>query len=242
MARCARERKPGSVYLIQQTCAGGKYLIQSKADEAAFLAILKKLKKSFDFKLFAFRLQPGSFELLLCPQLADISSVMRSLTIQVAHYHATDGPLYKERYKSTCIQTKGAFMENYLMLSAAIKPQFRTLLDPPSRILELPQEVIDHQLGHQSFLSHFEPDWSSHKLCMDDTHCCVTCQEQGKKVLEQKLDTLNLTISDLKNHKVLRNELVLWFRQNSKLSLREIGHLLGGLSESAVSKIIKAHA
>ncbi|HCW73194.1 MAG TPA: hypothetical protein DHM90_04710 [Clostridiaceae bacterium] len=47
-----------------------------------------------------------------------------------------------------------------------------------------------------------------------------------------------MSLTELLKEKELRNELILKFRKNSTLSLKELGSLFGGLSESSICKIL----
>jgi DNA-directed RNA polymerase specialized sigma subunit len=70
---------------------------------------------------------------------------------------------------------------------------------------------------------------------------CIKCVEEGKSRLGELLEAYNLTYEDMLRDKKRRNELIVHFRKASVLSLKEIGSLFGGISESAISKIIKRY-
>ncbi|MCK5764240.1 MAG: hypothetical protein KAH05_08975, partial [Clostridiales bacterium] len=61
---------------------------------------------------------------------------------------------------------------------------------------------------------------------------------QGKEVLKLIADKYDITIDEFLSDKKLRNQELLKFRRVTTLSLNDIGLLFGGLSESAVCKII----
>jgi hypothetical protein len=67
---------------------------------------------------------------------------------------------------------------------------------------------------------------------------CLDCDKKAKEWLDVVLSDLDITYDELIGNKKLRNELIKIIRQDSTLSLSEIGKLFGGLSESAVCKIL----
>ncbi|HZK44064.1 MAG TPA: transposase [Syntrophomonadaceae bacterium] len=62
-------------------------------------------------------------------------------------------------------------------------------------------------------------------------------------VAQERINTIatenNLTIEELINNKEYRNKAIIELRKNTALTLKEIGELLGGLSESRVSRILR---
>ncbi len=241
MARCARERKLGSVYHIQQTCLTGNCLFRTDEETNQFLNLLEHLKSTSNFKLYGAVLSPDHFELLIYPEYADISSVMRSLMIQYANVKQQSSPLCKERFKSTCISKNGEFIDQLVRFEHHGSPNKTTFIDNPHALLGLPVDTYNKAMSTQSHSFDQDLIWRNADLCIQSSTCCVSCVKQGKQALEDKLNTLQLKFEDLNTQKVLRNKLVRWFRQNSTLTLKEIGHVLGDLSESTVSKILKAN-
>lgn len=116
------------------------------------------------------------------------------------------------------------------------------LIDSPQTLLGLTRDAYEAALGSDEVISVTDADWYRSNLCIQRTTCCVSCVDQGKQALEDKLKELELNLEDLHVQKEIRNKLVKWFRQNSTLTLKEIGHVLGDLSESTVSKILKANS
>jgi hypothetical protein len=67
---------------------------------------------------------------------------------------------------------------------------------------------------------------------------CIDCRVKAKKSLDKTLSERNISFQVMLKDKAMRNELIKKMRQDSTLSLVEIGDLFGGLSESAICKIL----
>ena len=74
-------------------------------------------------------------------------------------------------------------------------------------------------------------------LC-DNIKECIRTKEEAKERLEIILNKKGYTYKDLYKNKEERNKIIKHFRKNSYLSLKEIGNLFGGLSESTICKIL----
>ena len=75
---------------------------------------------------------------------------------------------------------------------------------------------------------------SEEKICTD----CLQSYDQAQRHLQHLLLQMDSSIEELLKDKRCRNELIRDFRKQSTLSLKEIGKLFGGISESGISKIV----
>lgn len=66
----------------------------------------------------------------------------------------------------------------------------------------------------------------------------ICTMEQARSKIIEAAEKNEISSGDLKNYTVFRNELMIRIRKNSSLSLKQIGELFGGLSESRVSRIL----
>jgi len=64
--------------------------------------------------------------------------------------------------------------------------------------------------------------------------------EEASEKINKMAESKGLTVEELINNRKIRDEAIRELRENSSLRLKEIGELLGGLSESRVSRILKA--
>ena len=62
--------------------------------------------------------------------------------------------------------------------------------------------------------------------------------EQARLKIREATESKETHYEDLKNHIDFRNELIRQIRRNSSLTLKQIGELFGGISESRVSRIL----
>jgi DNA-directed RNA polymerase specialized sigma subunit len=62
--------------------------------------------------------------------------------------------------------------------------------------------------------------------------------EQARLKIREAMDNKEIHCKDLKNNIDFRNELMRQIRRNSSLTLKQIGELFGGISESRVSRIL----
>jgi REP element-mobilizing transposase RayT len=67
----------------------------------------------------------------------------------------------------------------------------------------------------------------------------ITGLPMARERIAQMLSSDNKSMEELKTNKTYRNEMICKLRKNSSLSLKELGALFGGISESRVSRIIK---
>lgn len=75
-------------------------------------------------------------------------------------------------------------------------------------------------------------------LHLDDCNNCIKCMNTAVAKLNEVAAERGITADDLIKDKEQRNLLLRSFRQRSTLSLKSLGELFGGLTESSVSKII----
>jgi DNA-directed RNA polymerase specialized sigma subunit len=70
---------------------------------------------------------------------------------------------------------------------------------------------------------------------------CITSVEEADSRIGEILNRKGISLVELLKDKEERNRMILQLRRESTLSLKQIGGLMGGLSESTVSKIISNH-
>lgn len=213
MARRARVKCEDGLFYIRQCSCEGQALFREDEDRRGFLHILEQSSKLFAFDvLFYCVLDTDAYHLVLKLNGSDLSKIMKSLNISYLKYRKLKSQLYRDRYKSQWLEDE-----------VALDDLIQTL-----------------RLTRQS-----EGQWSqfcgSPKL---STPCdgCITSLEAARLWLEEMCLEAGITPKDLKNHKTHRNAWILELRRRSTLSLKEVGHVFGGLSESTVCKIIKSPA
>ncbi len=158
---------------------------------------------------------------------ADMSKVMKSINIGYAMYKDQKEPLFKDRYKSELLKETE---------------------DAEDVVRSLHKNGVTGSLWNSYCTydkeSPLKLDWISpieKSADKKDTSSCRNCMETLKEA-EVKLKEFSLErglpLEDLLKDKEIRNDLILKFRKNSTLSLKELGILFGGLSESSICKIL----
>ncbi len=214
MARKARGAAPYGVYHITQTSTKECCLFETHEDRMKFLEILNEAKATFGFRLYAYCLEDQrNYHLVLYAGGNDLGKIMKSINIAYAMYLKLDRPLFKDRYKSVLIKDAVEFER-------------------------IRSEVICSKVLNSCFNS-------------DTAYCdegdpfevdCPSCMKSPVEALERLMriaEAESMTLDELLKDKERRNALIREFRKSSLLSLKEIGNVFGGMSESTVSKILK---
>ena len=76
-------------------------------------------------------------------------------------------------------------------------------------------------------------------IAKKENHNYIDTIEQAREKITSIGQESKQTFEDMINNKETRDELIKMLRNNSSLTLKEIGKLFGGLSESRVSRIAK---
>lgn len=215
MARQARIKNEFGIFYIQQTSSQDQLLFRNEVDRQHFLDLVKHGAENFQFELISYCvLSDSEYHMVLKLNGSDLSKIMKSINISYAMYRKESHQLFKDRYKSQWIEGDEALAELMSRLHCEEKA-----------------------LSHWNWLCARESisNPSSPKPCQD----CIKDIETAQKWIQTQCDTLHLTFTQVLKDKGLRNEWILQIRKKSTLSLKEIGELFGGISESSVCKIIK---
>lgn len=210
MARQARVKSEFGIFYVQQTSRQDQLLFRTEADRQYFLDLIRQGAENFQFELISYCvLSENEYHMVLKLNGSDLSKVMKSINISYAMYRKESHQLFKDRYKSQWI-------ENDEALEALMS--------------KLHCEEKAHSHWNQ-FCSREVPE----NPCQD----CIKTIESAQKWLNERCIEQHLTFEQVLKDKGLRNQWILQIRKKSTLSLKEIGELFGGISESSVCKIIK---
>lgn len=261
MARKARQKDVYSTYHILQTGSDDHPLFRADADRERFLGILSKAKDKFNFKLYGYCLQGNSYQLILFDNGGDISKIMKSINISYAIYRKADGPLFRDRYKSKIIDdghallstsrsmhqpTEGRKVDNpWSSYCAYVEENAdrRELLDSDIVLKMLSGDEAEATYRYKLFMEDEREAIICDDLVSRELYCpkeqqCINSLDEAKERLSRLLEGEALTFDELRRHKETRNAWIKAFRQNSTLTLKELGLLFGGLSESTICKIL----
>lgn len=236
MARTARIKETYGIFYIHQTSSGERPLFSSDEDRAYFLGILKRAQKKFGFKLYAYcMLSPSAYHLVLDPNGTDLSNIMKSINIGYAMYVKCEHPLFRDRYKSTLLTSSEAVQLQIQKIHKQSDSPFNSFC----------HYDLEHPLP-LDWISALTPDAYSGAAITDgsgmvqETDCktCITTLREAKSHLSRLAKEDGKNPSELLKDKACRNQLIKDFRKQSTLSLKELGELFGGLSESSICKIL----
>ena len=229
MARQARQSDPYGTYHITQSGGQARNLFLSNEDRAELLEILRRTQAKFHFKLYAYCfLSDNTYHLVLDVNGGDLSKIMKSINISYAMYVGSNEHLFKDRYKSVPLKDGED-------ISGIVEK-----LHKNSTALSLWNSYCTYNPDERFQLDWVEPLPSRTGLDEHDGECknCIETFEDALAKLEEILKEKDLQKEMLLKEKELRNHLIMEFRKNSTLSLKELGLVFGGLSESTVCKIL----
>ncbi len=229
MARQARIKDPYGTFHITQTSGSKRDLFENDRDREEFLDILRRAQEKYEFNLYAYcLLSDNAYHLVMDLNGADMSKVMKSINIGYAMYLNIDEPVFRDRYKSALLKDtedtlnliqklhdKGATQDSSWNSYCIYDPDTPLRLDWVSPITKLTKTNDDNE-------------------CRD----CISTLDAAQSRLLKVSEEAGLTLKELFKQKDFRNELILNFRKNSSLTLKELGTLFGGLSESSICKIL----
>lgn len=235
LARKARIKDIHGIYYINQLGTEERNLFNDDLDKDKFLSILESSKDTNDFKLFAYcLLNPNEYHLIIGANGSDISKIMKSINISYAMYVNHQNSIYKDRYRSILIQDKEQLL--------SILNQIHATGKKISSMYNSYCFFNDDNIFDDSLLDKldFELLTETEDCLIQKPECkeCIKTMDKAVEKLEDIARCKGLTVDELMANKSMRNELIKQFRRESTLSLKELGKLFGGLSESTICKII----
>jgi REP element-mobilizing transposase RayT len=241
MARKAREKVPFGTYLIEQSCIEDKSIFESDADRHKFLEVLLEKKSQFQFKIYGYCLADNQgYKLVLYDNGSDISKIMKSINISYAYRIRERGKVFSERYKSTLIKSPES-LRDILDNIHVEKPCCDYKSELTVALLDADIYFTPAESKRERLLTF---DTKTDEPCLDvNPSCkhrddCICTLNKGAEFIEKAAQIHDQTVKQLLSDKPRRNIELLNLRKRSTLSLKQIGTLFGGLSESAVCKII----
>jgi putative transposase len=114
MGRMPRIYIEGALLYLTSRGDHNQDIFRDSEDYAAYLALIKRYKQQYDFKLFSFVLLPNHIHLLIEPKLqTSVSDIMHDLNSNYTKYfngrYNRKGHLFQERYKMKLLE-KGQYL------------------------------------------------------------------------------------------------------------------------------------
>ncbi|MGB4589834.1 MAG: transposase [Clostridiaceae bacterium] len=228
MARQARQKDPYGTFHVTQFSSNTRNLFLSDEDRSELLNILKRAQTKFHFKLYAYCfLSENAYHLVMDVNGGDLSKIMKSINISYAMYVGAELPLFKDRYKSVLLKDGED-------ISGIVEKLHKNSTSPT-----LWNSYCTYHPGETFKLDWVEP-LPSTDFEEPDRECknCIETFEEALVKLDEILKEKDLQKEMLVKEKDIRNHLIMAFRKNSTLSLKELGMVFGGLSESTICKIL----
>lgn len=214
MPRTSRAKDTYGIYYVSQKSSSGLPLFHGEEDRQKFLSILLGSREKNNWKLYGYCITDSdAYHLIIDANGSDISKIMKGINISYSLYarkSGNPGGLYKERYKSTLIQDRETLIHLLCRIHEKSETDNCGILDDCSDCFRIPP------------------------------HCsnCIESLKDAVDRLEKTASAKGITVTDMLADKRVRNDLIIEYRRQSTLSLKELGDAFGGLTESSICKII----
>lgn len=237
MPREARIKDDYGIYYVSQLGSSERNLFENTEDRNKFLSILLAAKEKNDLKIYAYCISKSNeYHLVINAQGSDISKVMKGINISYALYVNSSSNIYKDRFKSVLIKDRDTLLATLTKIHNEGKKS-KSVYN--SFCLYNEKDLTDSGLLDSNDIKLLD----TKENCFDqNTNCkdCIKTLDQAISKLQELSIRQGLTVDQLIKNKSIRNELIKRFRRNSTLSLKELGALFGGLSESSICKILNS--
>ena len=235
MPRQARVRDNYGTYHIYQRSQDDRELFRSEADRAVFWQVLTEASERFPVRLLGYcLLDSSSYHLLMKFDGCDISQLMKSINISYVRGINAAAGLFRDRFQSDLFRAT----EDIEALRESLRQRAEGQVKWNSFCHFDQQALTEAGLRLTKAAEVFE-DEASGSACSGDS--CLDNPDDVREFLDAELDCINIDFEAMLLNLDLRNDLICACRLRSTLSLKQIGELFGGLSESSISKIIKQH-
>ena len=116
MPRCARIKKSEyGIYHIMERGNERKAIFLDDADRGAFLSIVSRNRRKYEFRLYAYCLMDNHVHLLINSNGSDISQIMKSINVGYVIYfnrkYVRCGHLFQDRFRSEWIEDEPYLLE-----------------------------------------------------------------------------------------------------------------------------------
>lgn len=226
MARKPRVKDNYGTYHIRQRGSGIIELFADQADRKEFLDIILKTGEKNNFQIMSYCIsEPDCYDLIIDANGCDISKVMKEINIRYSIYKKCEGCLFKDRFQSELLSSSITALDPTPITDFSSCKEFLRCMSEMTVVSETSFESIPGSLEQAYERGRQER---------------IETVEEAREHVEERLDALAMDWQQLKKDKSLRNQLILQMKACSTLTLREIGEVFGGLSESTVSKLVNS--
>jgi hypothetical protein len=193
-------------------------------------------KENNDFILYAYCItNENEYTLILNANGSDISKIMKGINISYAMYVNQSGSLYRDRYKSNLIKDRDTLLNLIITIH---EREHNTDSIYNSHCFYSRDTLSDSKLIDKRDIELFLMDETCFRQSRDCKNC-INTQVEAALELKNVASSKGLSVEDLLKPNSVRNTLIKEFRKKSTLSLKDLGEVFGGLSESSICKILK---
>ncbi|MDP3304953.1 MAG: hypothetical protein Q8S15_02635 [Erysipelotrichaceae bacterium] len=222
MARIARKNQMTSIYAINQVSE--QILFRNDLDRQSMMETIKATQRKYGFHCYAFcLLSDHGFKIILDVNDKNISSILSSISIAYALYRKADKKLFTQRFKSTPLHSKEEVVAEVNRINQKSDSSYNSF-------------CFYDDTSQQSL------DWLAniHQTSVEITQEKKTSDIDGATlILDAWMKDNGCCDDDLKKDKHLRNECIARLHRQTNCSMKQLGVLFGGISESTISKILK---
>ena len=266
MPRQSRYKGEFSTYHVIMRGNERKSIFQSNSYKAKFIEIIERTKKKYNFILEAYCIMDNHVHLLINDNGNDISKVIKSINISYAYYYNQInnrvGHLFQDRFKSEIIDDEqyllqvSKYIHNNPVKAGMVRSpaeynwssckeylgQEHNCLVNTHRILGI--FANDKSNAIKGYIEYLVIDEQISALEVEDDVSdkeninVLTTVEAGRLLIDESLKKNGMTYENVLKNTAVRNQLIRDIRENSVLSLKDIGEIFGGISESRVSRIV----
>jgi hypothetical protein len=234
---------------VEQHCRNTE-IFECDDEKQLFVKCLKSAQQQYGFLLLAYCLTNDRYQLVLYDNGNDITKIMRSINIEYALKIDRLNFKLTERFKSDILHTNEELVEKAKSMHCVdnCNPynSYSAYCDNKNKLIDDSIMMAIFGNNRETYTAFIKDQLSliGDDMLRDpvDISCekdCIKNLSEGKSRLDELLSAYHMTHEEMLLDKKKRNDLIVHFRKASVLSLKEIGELFGGISESAISKIIK---
>ncbi|WP_273226972.1 REP-associated tyrosine transposase [Geosporobacter ferrireducens] len=268
MPRQAREKGEFSTYHIIQRGNDRKEIFLSDYDKNRFIETLIKMKNKYNFIIYAYCLMDNHVHLLMNDNGNDISKIMKSINVSYVLYfnrkYKRHGHFFQNRFISELITDDTYLVEvskyihnNPVKANIVQQPEAYRWSSYGDYIRNVTSEFIDTDKildGFSNTRSKAIKEYQNYVNKIGNTVEIIDIEDHHEHVKENTvfIDSINdaretvtymladrnLLMEECLLNKDIRNEMIRYLRKNSNLTLKEIGQIVGGISESRISRIL----
>lgn len=223
MARQARKQQQSTLFSI--THQGKMPLFRSNYDREAFIQILKTAQEKYGFVCYAYCLLDDTrFHLVLDVGKSSVSKIMQSISVAYVSYYKPNQKLFSQRFKSKALYSQDQVAQEIMRIHQNTESKYNS--------------YCVYQPDFKDDLSWVTP-LTNHSIITIDQPNQPATNKQIEAYLKNWLMQNQCDQQQIKQNKQLRNQCIATLYREANVSLKQIGELFGGLSESTISKIVK---